>query len=45
MAALVGPIAAVVWGGLGTIAITAVIARVVPPLRRLPALHTLRPDT
>ena len=43
-AALIGPVAAVVWGGLGTIAVTGVIARAVPPLRRLGALHTLRPD-
>jgi MFS family permease len=44
MSALVGPVAAVVWGGLGTIAVTAGIARAVPGLRQLPALHTLRPD-
>ncbi|MEO5960031.1 MAG: MFS transporter [Opitutaceae bacterium] len=44
MAALIGPVAAVVWGGLGTIAVTIAIARAVPPLRRLPALHTLRPE-
>ena len=43
MAALIGPVAAVVWGGLGTIAVAAIVARAVPPLRRLPALHTLRP--
>ncbi len=45
MAAVFGPVAAVVWGGLGTIAVTAAITRIVPALRRLPALHTLRPDT
>jgi MFS family permease len=44
MAALFGPVAAVVWGGLGTVAVAAAIARTVPALRRLPALHTLRPD-
>lgn len=44
MSALVGPVAAVVWGGIGTIAVTAAIARAVPPLRRLPPLHTLKPD-
>ncbi len=44
MAALLGPVAAVVWGGLGTVAVAAVVARTVPALRRLPALHTLRPD-
>lgn len=44
MAAWLGPIGAVIWGGLGTIAVTAAIARLVPPLRRLPALHTLRPE-
>lgn len=44
MAALIGPVAAVVWGGLGTIAVAAVVARAVPPLRRLAALHTLRPE-
>lgn len=44
MAALVGPVAAVVWGGIGTVAVTAAIARAVPPLRRLPALHTLKPE-
>ena len=44
MAALLGPVAAVVWGGLGTVAVAATVARAVPALRRLPALHTLRPD-
>jgi len=43
MSAAVGPVAAVIWGGLGTIAIAALIARVVPPLRRLPALDQLQP--
>lgn len=44
MSALIGPVAAVVWGGIGTLAVTAAIARAVPPLRRLPPLHTLRPE-
>ena len=44
MSALVGPVAAVVWGGLGTIAVTALVARAVPPLRRLGALHTLKAE-
>lgn len=44
MAALVGPVAAVVWGGIGTLLVTAAIARAVPPLRQLSALHTLRPE-
>ncbi|MBI5771091.1 MAG: MFS transporter [Verrucomicrobia bacterium] len=42
-AALVGPVAAVVWGGLGTIAVTAGIARAVPALRSLRSLKDLRP--
>lgn len=45
MAALIGPIGAVVWGGIGTIAVTLLVARTVPPLRQLPALHTLRPES
>ena len=44
MAALLGPVAAVVWGGLGTVAVAVAVARTVPTLRRLPALPTLRPD-
>jgi MFS family permease len=44
MSALIGPVAAVVWGGVATIAVTAAIARAVPPLRRLAALHTLKPE-
>ena len=44
MSALIGPVAAVVWGGIGTLAVTVLIARAVPPLRRLGALHTLRAD-
>ena len=41
-AALVGPVAAVVWGGLGTIAVTGVIARTMPALRHLAPLNTLK---
>jgi MFS family permease len=44
MSALVGPVAAVVIGGAGTIVVTAIVARAVPSLRRLAPLHTLRPD-
>lgn len=44
MSALIGPVGAVVWGGLGTVAVAAIVARAVPPLRRLPELHTLRPE-
>jgi len=42
--AAMGPVAAVVWGGLGTLAVTALIARAVPALRGLPPLHTLKPE-
>lgn len=44
MSALIGPVGAVVWGGIGTIAVAGVVARAVPDLRRLAALHTLKPD-
>ncbi|MBI4626692.1 MAG: MFS transporter [Verrucomicrobia bacterium] len=44
MSAMIGPVAAVVWGGIGTVAVVAAVARAVPPLRRLAALHTLRPE-
>ncbi len=44
MSAMIGPVAAVVWGGVGTVVVALAVARAVPPLRRLPALHTLRPD-
>ena len=44
MSALIGPVGAVVWGGLGTIAVTAAIARSVPPLRHLSPLHHLKPE-
>jgi MFS family permease len=44
MSAAVGPVAAVVWGGLGTMAVAAIVARAVPPLRTLPPLHALKPS-
>jgi hypothetical protein len=44
MSALVGPVAAVVWGGVGTIAVVLAVGRAVPALRRLPALHTLQSE-
>jgi MFS family permease len=44
MSAVLGPVAAVVWGGIGTVIVTVAVARAVPGLRRLPALHTLRPE-
>ncbi len=44
MSALIGPVGAVIWGGIGTIVVTLAVARAVPGLRRLPALHTLRPE-
>lgn len=44
MSALIGPVGAVVWGGIGTMAVAAAVARGVPGLRRLPPLHTLKPE-
>ena len=44
MAALFGPVAAAVWGGLGTLAVVGVVAAALPALRRLAPLHTLRPE-
>ncbi|MEI6861845.1 MAG: MFS transporter [Verrucomicrobiota bacterium] len=44
MGALVGPVNAVLIGGAGTIAVVLLVARGVPALRRVPALHTLRPE-
>lgn len=44
MSALVGPIGAVVWGGVGTLAVTAAIAQAVPALRQLPPINTLKPE-
>lgn len=45
MAALFGPVTAVVVGGLGTIAVVGVITRLVPGLRTLPPLDQLGPET
>lgn len=44
MAALIGPVGAVVWGGLGTILTVLVIARGVPQLQRVPPLDKLKPE-
>lgn len=44
MAALLGPVAAAVWGGIGTLAVVGVVAAALPALRRLAPLHTLRPE-
>jgi MFS family permease len=43
MGALFGPVAAVVWGGLGTLLVAGTVAASVPGLRRLAPLHTLKP--
>lgn len=43
-AALFGPIASVVGGGLGVLLVVAGIQRAWPELSRLPPLHTLRPS-
>lgn len=43
-AALFGPVASVVGGGLGVLVVVTVIQRVWPELVRLPPLHTLRPS-
>lgn len=45
MAALVGPIAAVILGGIGTLAVTAAVAKFVPALHRLPPINTLKPES
>jgi MFS family permease len=44
MAALFGPVAAVVVGGVGTMLVVAVVAAAVPPLRSLAPLDQLRPE-
>jgi MFS family permease len=44
VAALFGPIAAVVSGGIGTLLVVLVVARAVPALPKLPPLHTLKPE-
>jgi MFS family permease len=43
VAALFGPIIAVVGGGIGTIVVVAVVAALWPALARLDPLHTLKP--
>ncbi len=45
MAALFGPVAAVVAGGAGTLLVVAAIARSVPALRQLPPLEKLGPES
>ena len=44
MSALIGPVAAVMWGGLGTLGIVALVWKGVPRISRLPPLATLKPD-
>lgn len=44
VAALFGPIAAVVSGGVGTLLVVLIVARAVPTLPKLPPLHTLKPE-
>jgi MFS family permease len=44
MAAVFGTVAAVVWGGIGTVVVVAVVTKTVPGLRRLASLTTLKPD-
>jgi MFS family permease len=44
MGALVGPVNAVLIGGACTISVVLLVARGVPALRRVPALHTLHPE-
>lgn len=44
MAAVFGPVAAAVFGGLGTVVVVGVIAFTIPALRKLAPLHTLKPD-
>ena len=43
-AALFGPVISVVGGGLGTIAVVALVAAALPQLVNLASLHTLRPE-
>jgi len=44
MAALIGPVGAVVWGGVGTLVVVGLVARAVPALRTLAPLDRLKPD-
>ena len=43
-AALFGPVLAATSGGLGTIAVVAIVAFALPSLRTVPPLHTLQPE-
>ncbi|MEO8205655.1 MAG: MFS transporter [Chthoniobacterales bacterium] len=45
MAAVIGPVAAVLWGGVGTVAVVLIIAGLVPQLRNLPPLDKLKADS
>ena len=44
MAALFGPVAAVLIGGVGTLAVVAVVAKTFPGLKRISSLNRLRPS-
>jgi MFS family permease len=44
MVALLGPVAAVTLGGAGTVVVVLLVAWLVPDLRRLKPLNTLRPE-
>lgn len=44
MSAAVGPIAAVTFGGIGTVAVAIAVAKFLPQLGRTPPLDKLRPD-
>ncbi|MEO6847856.1 MAG: MFS transporter [Chthoniobacterales bacterium] len=44
MAAVIGPVAAVLWGGVGTIAVVLLVAKFVPQLRSLPPLNQLKSE-
>ncbi len=43
-AALFGPVLAATTGGIGTIAVVAIVAFALPALRTVPPLHTLQPE-
>lgn len=43
-AALFGPVVAATTGGIGTIAVVAIVALAMPALRTVPPLHTLQPE-
>lgn len=45
VAALWGPTASVVFGGLGTLGVVLITTKLAPLLRSLPPLHTVRPST